>query len=65
MSETKTSIKVKTSVFNLSIQQGIVPNVLKISRITPVDKGEELTDLSNFRSIVTLSCFTQILEKLV
>ena len=26
MSETKTSIKVKTSVFNLSIQQGIVPN---------------------------------------
>ena len=54
-----------TSVYNLSIQQGIVPDVLKISRITPVDKGGEITDPSNFRPISTLSCFAQILEKLV
>ena len=54
-----------TNIFNRSLLQGIVPNILKISKITPVDKGEEITDPANFRPISTLSAITQIFEKLI
>ena len=54
-----------TRLFNLSLSQGIMPNLLKISKITPVDKGGETTDPTNFHPISTLSAFTQIFEKLV
>ena len=40
-------------------------DVLKVSKVTSVDKGGELTDPSNFRPISTLSALTQIFEKLV
>ena len=53
-----------TRLFNLSLSQGIMPNLLKISKITPVDKGGEITDPTNFRPISTLSAFTQVFEKL-
>ena len=43
----------------------MVPDALKISKVTPVDKGGEITDPFNFRPISTLSTFTQVLEKLV
>ena len=54
-----------TRLFNLSLSQGIMPNLLKISKITPFDKGGKITDPKNFRPISTLSAFTQIFEKLV
>ncbi|EDO31697.1 predicted protein, partial [Nematostella vectensis] len=54
-----------TTILNQSLQQGVVPDILKISKITPVDKGGEITDPFNFRPISTLSTFTQVLEKLV
>ncbi|EDO34038.1 predicted protein [Nematostella vectensis] len=53
-----------TTILNQSLQQGVVPDILKISKITPVDKGGEITDPFNFRPISTLSTFTQVLEKL-
>ena len=54
-----------TIIFNESLLQGIVPDVLKVSKVTPVDKGGEVMDPSNFRPISTLSALTQIFEKLV
>jgi len=42
-----------------------MPDILKISKVTPVDKGGDITDLTNFRPISVLSIFTQIFEKLV
>jgi hypothetical protein len=54
-----------TSAFNFSLEQGIMPDILKISRITPVYKGGESTDPSNYRPIYTLYSFAQIFEKLV
>ena len=57
--------EVLTIIFNESLLQGIVPDVLKVSKVTPVDKGGEVTDPSNFRPISTLSALTQIFEKLV
>ena len=49
-----------TSIFNQSLQQGAVPDILKISKVTPIDKGGEITDPANDRPISTLSTFTQI-----
>ena len=44
-----------TFIFNQSLQQGIVPDSLKISKITPLDKGGDITDPANYRPISTLS----------
>ena len=34
------------SVYNLSIEQGVVPSILKTSEVLPVDKGGDITDPS-------------------
>ena len=57
--------KTLAKVYNQSLEQGIVPDILKLSKVTPIDKGGEITDATNFRPISTLSAFTQIFEKLV
>ena len=57
--------KALAKVYNQSLEQGIVPDILKLSKVTPIDKGGEITDATNFRPISTLSAFTQIFEKLV
>lgn len=53
------------SIFNISLHQGIVPDAFKIAKVTPIDKGGDSTDPSNFRPISTLPTFAQIFEKLV
>ena len=54
-----------TIIFHGSLLQGIVPDVLKVSKVTFVANGGEVMDPSNFRPISTLSALTQIFEKLV
>ena len=54
-----------TNIFNHSLEQGIVPDILKISKITPVDKGGDAADPTNYRPIATLSVFSQVFEKLI
>ena len=54
-----------TFICNQSIIQGIVPNILKISRVTPVFKNGITTDPANYRPIAILSPFSKILEKIV
>ena len=57
--------KALTKIFNQCLLQGNIPDILKISKITPVDKGGETTDPTNFRPISILSAFTQMFEKLI
>ena len=54
-----------TKIFNHSLEQGIVPDILKISKITPVDKGADAADPMNSRPIATLSVVSQVFEKLI
>ena len=54
-----------TKVYNHSLEQGVVPDLLKMSKVTPIDKGGDTRDAINFRPISTLSAFTQIFEELV
>ena len=54
-----------TKIFNHTLEQGIVPDILKISIITPVDKGGDAANPTNYRPIATLSVFSQVFEKLI
>ena len=54
-----------TSLFNESIESGIVPDIFKISKVTPVFKTGAVTDPGNYRPIAVLSPFAKILERLV
>ena len=52
-------------IFQISLTKGIVPNKLKIARVTPVFKAGEVTDVSNYRPISVLPCFSKILERIM
>ena len=49
-------------LFNLSIVKGIFPDDLRIAKVTPINKADDKSDLSNYRPISVLSCFSKILE---
>ena len=53
-----------TQIYNKSIETGIVPNVLKVSQVTPVYKNGDVTDPGNYnyRPISTLSPFSKVLK---
>ena len=45
-------LKSLTKVYNQSLDVGIVPDILKVSKVTHIDKGGGITELStNFNSL--------------
>ena len=52
-------------LFNLSIEKGIFPDDLKIAKVTPIYKTDDKSNLSNYRPISVLSCFSKILECII
>ena len=51
--------------FYLSISSGIVPEVFKVSKVTPVFKSRALSDPSNYQPMATLSPFSKALERAI
>ena len=49
-------------IFNLSLQQGILPESLKIAKVSPIYKKDEEFLLTNYRPISVLPCFSKLLE---
>ena len=54
-----------TKYYNLSMQNGIFPDELKLGRISPVYKKDNEELFENYRPISTLPVFGKILEKLI
>jgi hypothetical protein len=54
-----------TFIFNKSITSGIIPDIFKISRVTPIYKDGNVTNPNNYRPISILSPFSKVLEKIV
>jgi retron-type reverse transcriptase len=52
-------------IYNESISTGVVPEIFKISRVTPVYKSGVSTELGNYRPIAIISPFSKVLERLV
>ena len=56
---------VLSSIINNSFQSDVFPNLLKISRVTPIFKSEDPNNLSNYRPISLLLALSKIFEKIV
>jgi hypothetical protein len=54
-----------TSIFNLSLSTGIVPEKLKTAKVIPIYKKADAAVFSNYRPVSLLPCFSKILERLV
>lgn len=52
-------------IFNLSLEKGEVPELLKIAKVTPIFKKGEKSDINNYRPISLLSVINKLLEKIV
>ena len=52
-------------LFDLSLQTRIFPDPLKIAKVTPVFKTGNLKEISNYRPISVLPCFSKILERIM
>jgi len=54
-----------THLFNESIEFGIFPDYLKVSHVTPVFKGGDDRNMSNYRPISNMPVLPKIFEKLM
>ena len=54
-----------TLLINKSIENGHVPNTLKIAKVVPIYKSKDQKQLSNYRPISLLSSISKILEKVI
>ncbi len=52
-------------IFNLTFETGLIPNTLKIALITPNFKANEEYLFENYRPILVLTCFLELLEKVM
>ena len=54
-------------IFNLSLQKCSFPDELKIAKVTPVFKADDVNELGNYsyRPISVLPCFSKILERIM
>ena len=51
--------------FNLLMQKGYFPDVLKVGKITPIFKKGNPEDIGNYRPVSTLPIFGKIFEKII
>jgi len=52
-------------IFNMSIQQGIFPDNLKLAVIKPIYKAGDKKNVNNYRPISLLTNFAKIFEKII
>ena len=52
-------------LFDSSLQSGIFPDLMKIAIVSPVFKTGDTADISNYRPISVLPCFSKILERVM
>jgi len=52
-------------IFNLSLENGVFPDELKIAKIIPLHKSGDTMNITNYRPISVLPLFSKILERLM
>ena len=52
-------------IFNISLQQGVFPNELKVARVIPLFKSGNTMLFSNYRPVSVLSVFSKIFERIM
>ncbi|PNF26486.1 hypothetical protein B7P43_G14318 [Cryptotermes secundus] len=54
-----------TFIFNLSLNTGTFPNLMKIAKVRPILKKGRIQDITNYRPISILPAFSKIFETLI
>ncbi|CAF4940047.1 unnamed protein product [Pieris macdunnoughi] len=54
-----------TIIYNRSLKDGVFPEVWKRSRVVPVYKKGDITDVKNYRPVCILSCFSKLFESVL
>ena len=54
-----------TYLFQLFLEKRVFPDDLKIAKVTPIYKAGDNSDVSNYRPISVLPCFSKILDRLM
>ena len=49
-------------LFNLSLENGIFPEKMKIAKVIPLFKNGDPENIKNYRPISVLPCFSKVLE---
>ena len=52
-------------IFNISLAKEVFPDKLKIARVTPIFKKGNNTLVTNYRPILVLPCFSELLERIM
>ena len=52
-------------LFNLLIVKGIFPDDVKIAKVTPIYKADNSSNISNYKPISVLPCFSKMLERIM
>ena len=52
-------------IFNCSLITGVVPQQLKIAKVIPIYKKDDVEVFSNYRPVSVLPCFSKVLERLM
>ena len=58
-------IKPITIILNHSLRTGIFPDKLKIAKVIPLHKKDDLTSISNYRPISILPSISKIFERVM
>ena len=58
-------LKPLMAIFKLSLHKGCFPEELKIARVTPIYKADDVNEIGNYRPISVLPCFSKILERIM
>ena len=52
-------------LFKLSFENGIFPKKLKVARVIPLFKARDPANISNYKSMAVLPCFSRMLERIM
>ena len=52
-------------LFNLSLENGIFPEKMKIAKVIPLFKNGDPENITNYRPISVLPCFSKVLERIM
>ena len=58
-------LSLSKSLSTLSLEEGIFPDDLKTTKVTPIFKAGDENDFGNYQPISVLSCFSKILKKIM
>ena len=58
-------VKPLTHIINMSLNQGVVPDAIKVARVVPIYKAGDHKQIVNYRPVSVLTCLSKVFERLV